>query len=68
MTAFVDEAWAAALPTMMDYVAIPARSPMFDPQWEQHGHLARAATLLRDWATGQAIEGATVVTDAARGR
>ncbi|MCB0998591.1 MAG: M20/M25/M40 family metallo-hydrolase [Acidimicrobiales bacterium] len=60
MTAFVDEAWAAALPTMMDYVAIPARSPMFDPQWEQHGHLARAATLLRDWATGQAIEGATV--------
>ncbi len=59
-TSFVDEAWAAALPTMMDYVAIPARSPMFDPAWETTGHIARAARLLRDWAEAQAIDGAIV--------
>ncbi len=59
-TDFVADAWAAAVPTMMDYVAIPARSPMFDPAWEANGHLARAATLLRDWAVAQRIDGATV--------
>ena len=57
---FVDQAWAAAVPTMMEYVAIPARSPMFDPDWESNGHLARAAHLLRDWAAAQGIDGATV--------
>lgn len=57
---FVDQAWAAAVPTMMDYVAIPARSPMFDPDWEVHGQLARAAHLLRDWAVAQGIDGASV--------
>ncbi len=57
---FVDQAWADAVPTMMEYVAIPARSPMFDPDWESNGHLARAAHLLRDWAAAQGIDGATV--------
>ena len=59
-TSFVDAAWADAVPTMMDYVAIPARSPMFDPAWEANGHIARAARLLHDWAVAQAPEGATV--------
>ncbi len=59
-TTYVDQAWAAAVPTMMDYVAIPARSPMFDPAWEEHGHLARAARLLRDWASARTIDGANV--------
>ena len=57
---FVDQAWAAAVPTMMEYVAIPARSPMFDPAWEANGHLASAAHLLRDWAVAQGVDGATV--------
>lgn len=59
-TSYVDQAWAAAVPTMMDYVAIPARSPMFDPAWEEHGHLARAAHLLRDWAAARSLDGASV--------
>ncbi len=56
----IAEAWAGALPTVMDYVAVPARSPMFDPQWEANGHIARAARLLADWASSRSIEGATV--------
>jgi acetylornithine deacetylase/succinyl-diaminopimelate desuccinylase-like protein len=59
-TTWVDQAWAGAVPTMMDYVAIPARSPMFDPAWEEHGHIARAARLLRDWAAARSLDGATV--------
>lgn len=53
MTGYVDQAWDAALPTMMDYIAVPARSPMFDSEWEANGHLRRAACLLRDWAAAQ---------------
>ncbi|MFZ9628467.1 MAG: M20/M25/M40 family metallo-hydrolase [Ilumatobacteraceae bacterium] len=59
-TTFADAAWDSALPVLMDYIAIPARSPMFDPQWHETGHIRRAATLLRDWAVAQGIEGATV--------
>ena len=57
---FTDHAWDSALPVLMDYIAIPARSPMFDPEWEAHGHLRRAAELLRDWAAEQHLPGATV--------
>ena len=56
-TAFVDDQWAAALPVLEEYIAIPARSPMFDPEWESTGHLARAAHLLRDWAAARSIPG-----------
>ena len=57
---FTDAAWDTALPVLMDYIAIPARSPMFDPEWEAHGHLRRAAELLRDWAAAQHLPGAIV--------
>ncbi len=60
MTTFVDHAWDGALPTLMDYIAVPARSPMFDPEWATTGHIARAAALLRDWASAQQIPGMTV--------
>ena len=59
-TTFTDQAWDAALPVLMDYIAIPARSPMFDPHWHDTGHIHRAATMLRDWAAAQGIDGATV--------
>lgn len=57
---FVDDAWAGALPVLMDYIAIPARSPMFDAEWETTGHIRRAAVLLRDWAVAQVIPGMSV--------
>lgn len=60
MTTFVDQSWDAALPVLMDYIAVPARSPMFDAEWEANGHLRRAATMLRDWAAAQDIPGMTV--------
>lgn len=60
VSTYVDRQWDSALPTLMDYIAIPARSPMFDAHWEESGHLDRAARLLRDWAAAQAIDGATV--------
>jgi acetylornithine deacetylase/succinyl-diaminopimelate desuccinylase-like protein len=60
VTTFVDAGWEAALPVLQEYIAVPARSPMFDPAWETTGHIARAAALLADWARAQPIDGMTV--------
>lgn len=60
MTTFVEHQWSLALPVMHDYIAIPARSPMFDPEWERTGHLRRAAVLLRDWVDAQRVEGLAI--------
>ena len=60
MSTYIDAAWDSALPTLMEYIAVPARSPMFDTAWEANGHIRRAATLLRDWAVAQQIPGMTV--------
>ena len=46
----VDAVWAAsALPTLVEYVAIPCVSVAFDPNWAEHGHLARAVELVTAW-------------------
>ena len=40
MSGFIDQAWTTALPTLMEYISVPARSPMFDADWQASGHLA----------------------------
>lgn len=46
----IDDAWEIdALPHLADYIAIPAQSPTFDPEWRAHGHLHEAAHHLIDW-------------------
>ncbi|MDF3823558.1 hypothetical protein P3G55_27040, partial [Leptospira sp. 96542] len=36
----IDQAWDRdILPQLRDYIAIPAKSPMFDPLWAEHGHI-----------------------------
>ena len=48
------------LPSLTDFVAIPALSPAFDADWATSGHLDAAAEHLRAWLAGRAIPGATV--------
>jgi acetylornithine deacetylase/succinyl-diaminopimelate desuccinylase-like protein len=55
---YVDEHWDSSIvPTLCDYVRIPNKSPMFDPDWEANGHMARAVELLRQWTEGVHIDG-----------
>jgi acetylornithine deacetylase/succinyl-diaminopimelate desuccinylase-like protein len=55
---FVQRVWDGdILPTLMEYVRVPAKSPQFDPRWAEHGHLDRAVALAEDWARGRPIEG-----------
>jgi acetylornithine deacetylase/succinyl-diaminopimelate desuccinylase-like protein len=45
---------------LVAYVRIPNKSPMFDPQWEQHGYMEAAVKLMADWCRAQELPGARV--------
>ncbi len=48
---FVDSIWDdAVVPTLVDYIRIPNKSPAFDPEWEKHGYMRDAVALLERWA------------------
>ena len=60
---FVDRRWdESILPQLVEYVRIPNKSPMFDPDWEAHGHMEAAVQLMREWAESecQRLPGARV--------
>jgi acetylornithine deacetylase/succinyl-diaminopimelate desuccinylase-like protein len=56
------------VPVLEQYIAIPALSPMFDVAWSASGHLARAVSLLRDWAASRALADMTVTVHELDGR
>jgi acetylornithine deacetylase/succinyl-diaminopimelate desuccinylase-like protein len=59
--AWVEERFAASIvPTLVDYIRIPNKSPAFDPAWRAHGHMDRAVALLAGWARAHLPEGATL--------
>src|SRR4029079_13555543 len=58
---YVQKAWDGdIIPVLTEYIRIPAKSPMYDAQWAEHGHLERAVTLITDWARARKIEGLTL--------
>ncbi len=59
--AFSEKVWEAEiLPALADYIRIPNRSPAFDPNWSEAGHMERAVELVADWCRRQPIPGLTV--------
>ncbi len=57
----VDRVWTDdILPALHEYIAIPNVSPMYDPQWREHGHMDRAVALVRDWCAARAVAGLTI--------
>jgi acetylornithine deacetylase/succinyl-diaminopimelate desuccinylase-like protein len=42
---------------LSDYIAIPAKSPMFDPQWAEHGHIETVVRNAAAWVEAQKVEG-----------
>src|SRR5579864_609887 len=48
---FVDQCWGDAIvPTLVDYIRIPNKSPAFDPDWAAHGYMEEAVRLFEGWA------------------
>jgi acetylornithine deacetylase/succinyl-diaminopimelate desuccinylase-like protein len=60
-TAWVEERFRSSIvPTLVDYIRIPNKSPMFDPAWREHGHMDKAVDLLAGWARAHLPDGATL--------
>ena len=48
---FVDQCWGDAIvPTLVEYIKIPNKSPAFDPDWAAHGYMEEAVRLFEGWA------------------
>lgn len=60
-TSLVDGVWEDQIvPQLVDYIRIPNKSPLFDPEWEEHGYMDQAVDLIAGWCKEQAIEGLSV--------
>ena len=58
LSGFVGGLWDEQIvPQLTDYIRIPNKSPMFDAQWAEHGHMDRAVALMEAWARAQPIAG-----------
>ncbi len=58
---FVQKAWDTDIvPALTEYIRIPAKSPMYDDRWAEHGHIERAVTDIADWARTRRIEGLAI--------
>jgi acetylornithine deacetylase/succinyl-diaminopimelate desuccinylase-like protein len=67
--ALVQRAWDENIvPALTEYIRIPAKSPMYDTRWAQHGHIDRAVTLITDWARHRKIEGLRIEVMRLEGR
>jgi acetylornithine deacetylase/succinyl-diaminopimelate desuccinylase-like protein len=48
---FVDQCWGDAIvPTLVEYIKIPNKSPAVDPDWAAHGYMDEAVRLFESWA------------------
>ncbi len=56
------------IPRLCDYIRIPNKSPLFDAEWQAHGHMDRAAELMASWCREQPIKGLKVEIVRAKGR
>jgi len=48
---FVNQCWDDEIvPTLVEYIKIPNKSPAFDPDWAAHGYMDEAVALFERWA------------------
>jgi acetylornithine deacetylase/succinyl-diaminopimelate desuccinylase-like protein len=60
---YVGDLWDAEIvPTLINYIRIPNKSPHFDPKWQEHGYMDQAVSLFETWAKGKLsrLPGATL--------
>ena len=60
---FVDQCWGDEIvPTLVEYIRIPNKSPSFDPDWAAHGFMDEAVQLFERWARAKLadVSGATL--------
>ncbi len=69
LAAFANHAWDRQIvPAITDYIGIPAKSPMFDADWQRSGHLERVVRDAATWVESQRIAGLTLEVVRIEGR
>jgi len=67
--AFVSDIWDKSIvPELCEYIKVPNKSPLFDPDWEQHGYMEKAVQMLEAWARQQPIAGMQIEVMRIEGR
>ena len=58
LAAFANDMWDDEIvPAMTRYIAIPAKSPMFDADWQANGHLEQVITEAAAWVESKKVAG-----------
>jgi acetylornithine deacetylase/succinyl-diaminopimelate desuccinylase-like protein len=58
LAAYCNSRWEEAIvPELTRYIAVPAKSPMFDPQWQEHGLLDRVVRDAAQWIEARRVPG-----------
>jgi len=58
LAAFASDAWDQRIvPALIDYIAVPAKSPMFDAGWAKNGHVDRVVRDAAAWVEGRKLPG-----------
>lgn len=55
---YADRAWDEDIvPLITRYIEVPAKSPMFDPDWERNGHLDKVVRDAASWVESKQVAG-----------
>ena len=58
---FASRRWDEAIvPALSDYIGIPAKSPMFDADWQAHGFIERVVRDAAAWVESRKVPGLTL--------
>ncbi len=69
ISAYAAEAWDQRIvPALTDYIAVPAKSPMFDKDWAAHGLLDRVVRDAAAWVESRKVAGLTLEVVRMEGR
>lgn len=51
------------VPTISDYITVPAKSPNFDPDWEQNGYLKQVCVDAAGWLQDRGVSGVQILEE-----
>lgn len=55
---FIEHQWEESIiPSLIEYIKIPNKSPHFDADWEAHGYMEMAVNHIADWCTAHGPAG-----------
>ena len=57
-SSFCNQRWdESVIPELIEYIRIPNKSPMFDPEWQSNGYMDQAVDQFTGWIRKQEIAG-----------